>query len=106
MLDPIFLAALGILVLLGGMLLQTLRAERSIVAALNQSIKFGTALGGSLRMLAAEMRAERLASFEERAARLPVLLTVPLMAFILPSLLLVIGTPLALRIIDTLERGG
>jgi len=79
---------------------------RSIVAALNQSIKFGTPLAGSLRMLAAEMRAERLARFEERAARLPVLLTVPLMAFILPSLLLVIGAPLALRIIDALGRGG
>ena len=77
-----------------------------IVAALNQSIKFGTPLAGSLRMLAAEMRAERLVRFEERAARLPVLLTLPLMAFILPSLLLVIGTPLALRIIDMLGRGG
>ena len=106
MLDAIFLAATSIMVLLGGMLFQTLRAERSIVAALNQSIKFGTPLAGSLRMLAAEMRAERLARFEERAARLPVLLTVPLMAFILPSLLLVIGAPLALRIIDALGRGG
>jgi len=77
-----------------------------IVAALNQSIKFGTPLAGSLRMLASEMRAERLARFEERAARLPVLLTLPLMAFILPSLLLVIGTPLALRIIDMLGRNG
>ena len=77
-----------------------------IVAALNQSIKFGTPLAGSLRMLDAEMRAERLVRFEERAARLPVLLTLPLMAFILPSLLLVIGTPLALRIIDMLGRGG
>jgi tight adherence protein C len=78
---------------------------RSIVAALNQSIRFGTPLAGALRMLAAEMRAERLARFEERAARLPVLLTLPLMAFILPALLLVIGTPLGLRIIDMLGRG-
>ena len=43
-----------------------------------------------------------MARFEERAARLPVLLTLPLMAFILPSLMIVIGTPLALRIIDML----
>ena len=78
---------------------------RSIVGALNQSIKFGAPLAESLRILAAEMRAERLARFEERAARLPVLLTLPLMAFILPSLLLVIGAPLALRIIDMLGRG-
>lgn len=77
----------------------------SIVVALNQSVRFGTPLAGSLRVLAAEMRAERLARFEARAARLPVLLTLPLMAFIMPSLLLVIGAPLALRIIDMLGRG-
>jgi pilus assembly protein TadC len=39
---------------------------------------------------------------EERAARLPVLLAIPIMLFILPSLLMVIGTPVALRIMDTL----
>lgn len=77
---------------------------RSVVAALNQSIRFGTPLASSLRVLAAEMRAERLARFEARAARLPVLLTLPLMTFILPSLLLVIGAPLALRIIDMLGK--
>jgi tight adherence protein C len=78
---------------------------RGIVAALNQSIRFGTPLAGSLRAVAAEMRTERLVRFEERAARLPVLMTVPLMTFILPSLMIVIGTPLALRIIDMLARG-
>ncbi len=78
---------------------------RGIVAALNQSIRFGTPLAGSLRAVAAEMRNERLVRFEERAARLPVLMTVPLMTFILPSLMIVIGTPLALRIIDMLARG-
>ena len=82
-----------------------LTSLRGIVATLNQAITFGTPLAESLRVLTAEMRAHRLARFEERAARLPVLLTVPLMAFILPSLLLVIGTPLALRIIDMLGKG-
>lgn len=79
-----------------------LASLRSIVVTLNQSIKFGTSLTDSLRVLAAEMRAERLARFEERAARLPVLLTLPLMAFVLPSLMVVIGTPLVLRIVDML----
>jgi tight adherence protein C len=79
-----------------------LASLRSIVVTLNQSIKFGTSLAESLRVLAAEMRAERLARFEERAARLPVLLTLPLMAFVLPSLMIVIGAPLVLRIVDLL----
>lgn len=78
---------------------------RGIVAALSQSIKFGTPLTEALRVVAGEMRAERLARFEERAARLPVLLTLPLMGFILPSLMIVIGTPLALRITDMLGSG-
>jgi tight adherence protein C len=78
---------------------------RGIVTALNQSIRFGTPLAGSLRAVAGEMRTERLVRFEQRAARLPVLMTVPLMTFILPSLMIVIGTPLMLRITDMLARG-
>ena len=50
------------------------------------------------------MRAHRLARFEERAARLPVLLTLPLMVFVLPSLMVVIGTPLVLRTLDMLGQ--
>jgi tight adherence protein C len=49
------------------------------------------------------MRVERLARLEERAARLPVLLTIPTVLFILPSLLMVIGTPVALRVSDSLR---
>jgi tight adherence protein C len=75
-------------------------ALHSLTATLNQSIKFGTPLAESLRVLAAEMRNARLSRFEERAARLPVLLTMPLMIFIMPSLFIVILTPLGLRIYD------
>jgi len=77
---------------------------RSIVATLNQSIRFGTPLSDSLRVLAAEMRTERLARYEERAARLPVLLALPLMGFILPSMMIVVGTPLILRMVDFLQQ--
>ena len=41
---------------------------------------------------------------EERAARLPVLLAIPLALFILPSLLMVIGSPVALRLSDALQN--
>ena len=76
---------------------------RSIIATLNQAIRFGTPLAQSMRILGAEMRNARLLRIEERAARLPVLLAIPLTLFILPSLLLVIGTPVALRLADTLS---
>jgi tight adherence protein C len=69
---------------------------------LKQSLRFGTPLAESLRLLAAEMRLTRQMRMEERAARLPVLLVIPMALFILPSLFMVIGTPVALRIMDTL----
>jgi tight adherence protein C len=72
---------------------------RSITATLNQAIRFGTPLAESMRILAA-----RLARIEERAARLPVLLAIPLALFILPSLMMVISTPVALRLSDTLKN--
>jgi tight adherence protein C len=73
---------------------------RSLVATLKQTLKFGTPLAESLRVIAAEMRAARHARIEERAARLPVLLAFPMMVFFLPALLMVVGTPLVLRMVD------
>jgi tight adherence protein C len=81
-----------------------LASLRGITTTLTQAIRFGTPLAESMRTLAAEMRTERLARLEERAARLPVLLTIPMMMFILPCLLIVIGTPLMLRILDALHQ--
>ena len=81
----------------------------SLVATLKQSMKFGTPLGESVRIIAGEMRATRQARYEERAARLPVFLAIPMMMFILPSLLMVVGTPLALRVMavfKTITFGG
>ena len=77
---------------------------RSLTATLKQSIKFGTPLADSMRILAADMRFARQARIEERAARLPVLLAIPLALFILPCLFIVIGTPLLLRVTDFVQN--
>jgi len=77
---------------------------RSITAILTQAIRFGTPLAESMRILAAEMRTERMMRIEERAARLPVLLSIPLALFILPCLMIVIGTPVGLRVMDTFKN--
>jgi tight adherence protein C len=77
---------------------------RSITATLTQAIRFGTPLAESMRILANEMRNTRLLRIEERAARLPVLLSIPLALFILPCLMIVIGTPVALRVMDALKN--
>jgi tight adherence protein C len=77
---------------------------RGLVATLKQSLNFGTSLAESLRTIAGEMRAERYALIEERAARLPVLMAIPMMMFILPSLLMIIGTPVVLRIMEAFKN--
>jgi tight adherence protein C len=81
-----------------------LSSLNSFAATLIQGIRFGTPLAESLRILAAEMRNERLARIEERAARLPVLLTLPLTVFVMPAMFMVLGTPAALRIIDFMHN--
>jgi tight adherence protein C len=76
---------------------------RSLIATMKQSLKFGTPLAESLRTIAAEMRATRQGRMEERAARLPVLLAIPMMMFILPCLFMIVGTPTVLRIMDVFK---
>jgi tight adherence protein C len=68
---------------------------------LQQTAKFGTPLAQSLRVLASEMRTARMTRAEEKAARLPALLTVPMILFILPTLFIVLLGPAGIGIIDT-----
>jgi tight adherence protein C len=70
---------------------------KRLATTLSQTLQYGTPLAQALRTLAAEMRQEQLIRFEARAARLPVLLTVPMIVFILPTLFLVVAGPAVLR---------
>lgn len=76
---------------------------RGMVNTLLQTEKFGTPLAQALRVLSAEFRNERLLRAEEKAARLPAVLTVPMIIFILPCLFIVLLGPAALRTIDALS---
>ncbi|HLZ66961.1 MAG TPA: type II secretion system F family protein [Aliidongia sp.] len=80
-----------------------LPAVRSVMTTLVQTIQYGTPLAQSLRVLSADMRMRRILEVEERAARLPVLLTIPLIIFILPCLFLVVGGPAALQVLASLK---
>ncbi len=77
-----------------------LPALRSVITTLVQSEKYGTPLATSLRVLSAEFRNERLMKAEEKAARLPATLTVPLILFILPTLFVVLLGPAACKMMD------
>ena len=73
---------------------------RALVNTLQQSERYGTPLAHALRVLAAEIRMNRMMKAEEKAARLPAIMTVPMILFILPALFVVLIGPAILRIAD------
>ncbi|HET7576091.1 MAG TPA: type II secretion system F family protein [Sphingomicrobium sp.] len=77
-----------------------LDAVRGVVTTMIQTEKYGTPLASALRVLSAEFRHERMMRAEEKAARLPAIMTVPLILFILPTLFVVILGPAACSIHD------
>ncbi|WP_265570441.1 type II secretion system F family protein [Sphingomicrobium nitratireducens] len=77
-----------------------LDAVRGVVTTMIQTEKYGTPLASALRVLSAEFRNERMMRAEEKAARLPAIMTVPLILFILPVLFIVILGPAACAISD------
>jgi tight adherence protein C len=68
-------------------------AVAGLVNALRQTEKYGTPLASSLRILSQEFRQTRQSKAEEKGARMPALMTVPLMVFILPTLITVLIAP-------------
>ena len=79
-----------------------LPAIRGLVTTMLQSERFGTPIAQSLRVLSAEFRDQRMMAAESKASKLPVLLTVPMMLFILPVLFIVLLGPAAISIMDSM----
>jgi tight adherence protein C len=77
-----------------------LESVRGVVTTMIQTEKYGTPLASALRVLSAEFRNERMMRAEEKAARLPAIMTIPLILFILPTLFIVILGPAACSIKD------
>ena len=75
-----------------------LEAVKGVVTTMVQTERYGTPLASALRVLSAEFRNERMMRAEEKAARLPAIMTVPLILFILPVLFIVILGPAACSI--------
>jgi tight adherence protein C len=77
---------------------------KRVSATLSQAMRYGTPLGQALRTLAADERNLRLIRLEEKAARLPALLVLPLILFILPPLFLVLVGPSMLALVDAFGK--
>ena len=78
-----------------------LEGVKSVCVALQQSERYGTSLGQTLRVMAQENRDMRMMEAEKKAAGLPPKLTVPMILFFLPVLFVVILGPAAIRVMAT-----
>jgi tight adherence protein C len=83
-------------------------SERALVellkrlgATLAQTFRFGTPLAQALRVLAAEARQERVHRLENKAARLPALMVLPMILFIMPCLFIVLIGPAVVSVAAT-----
>jgi tight adherence protein C len=77
---------------------------QSLVHTLVQTERYGTPLAQSLRALATELRDERMLKAEEKAAKLPATMTVPMIVFILPAVFLILIGPAMLSVYHTMHH--
>jgi tight adherence protein C len=77
-------------------------AVKSFVALLIQTDSLGTSIGQTLKSYAAEMREHRFLRAEEKAMRVPVLMTIPLVACILPVIVTALMLPPIIDVIRTM----
>jgi tight adherence protein C len=76
---------------------------RSLINTLTQTERYGTPLVQALRVLAAEMREERMLKAEEKAAKLPAIMTVPMILFILPAMFIVLIGPALIQVFKAFQ---
>lgn len=81
-----------------------LPSVHSLCSTLEQTEKFGTPLAQALRVLSAEQRQDRMMRAEEKAARLPAIMTVPMILFILPAIFIVVLGPAIISIMDAFSN--
>jgi tight adherence protein C len=75
-----------------------LDSVKQIATVLIQAEKYGTPLGRALRVTAQESRDMRMAEAERKAAALPPKLTVPMIVFFLPVLMVVVMAPAIIQV--------
>ncbi len=77
---------------------------KDLVSVIVQSDKFGTSLAESLRVQSDMMRTKRTQRAEEMAAKIPVKMSVPLVLFIFPTLLIVLLGPAIIQLIQVFSK--
>lgn len=78
-------------------------AAKSFATALIQAEQYGTSVSQAMRVMSDELRDQRMALAEQKAASLPPKLTVPMILFFLPVLFVIILVPAVLQAMDNLK---
>lgn len=76
-------------------------AIRTVITCISQTLRYGTPLAQALRVTASALRSNSLVRLEEQAGRLPVLLNLPMMLLIFPTIFMIVAGPSVLHAIDT-----
>ncbi len=77
---------------------------KSIISNIQQSEQYGTPIAQTMRVLSEQFRQDRLILAEERANKLPVLLTIPMMTLIFPCIYIFILGPAIINIFEKLIK--
>ena len=72
----------------------------------SQSLQYGTPLSQALRIIAADLRRERITQLEERAHKLGAKLTIPMVLFLLPAMFVILGGSPFLHLIRSFKNLG
>ena len=79
---------------------------KDLAVTVSQSERHGTPLADALRKLAGSMRVQSVARMQEKMGRLPTLLIVPSIAFVLPGILVIVGGPAFVQMTTSLGNVG
>ena len=79
---------------------------RDLAMTLIQSERYGTPLGQSMKNIAANERVQRAARIEAQSERLPVLMTLPMLLFVVPGTMMLVAGPAFLQALDALGSLG
>lgn len=75
---------------------------RGFVNVITQTEKYGTPIAQALRVLSKDFRMQRMLRAEQKAARLPAMMTVPMIIFILPALFMIVMAPAVIGVMDVM----
>jgi tight adherence protein C len=79
------------------------REIQTLVATIVQAERFGSSIGKTLRVQSDMMRMKRQQAAEEAAGKTAVKLLIPLILFIFPALMIVVGGPAAMNLLENAD---